>query len=243
MSESNAKGDQKNTAIQVLDSVGNQILAGSIVKMADPHGSWSSYQALVVSPYSELEGEGYTVPVFFNREVCASNFSYSAYGAKFGDKEALILPVGQWDSLHTASCAKGEIDFLLKEENWKVCPRIRFFKPEELIVIQRWDLEVLCKRIFQRMWHTLYGLPFGGKFQAEEYQCWFEGCVEPALAEAALGNCWGTVSVYCLCKTHHKEVHGKCSDGFSPMKQSLFLADGRPLSREGKILTPVESRQ
>lgn len=244
MTESETQ-DAQSVPVQVLDSVGNQILPGSIVKMADPHGSWSRHQALVVSPHSDIEGEGYTVPVFFNREVSASNFSNSAWGAQSGDKKArTILPVSEWDSSHIASCARGETDFILNEESWKDCPRIRFFKPEELVVIQRWDIEVLCKRIFPRMWNMSYGLPFRGKFQAEEYQCWYEGCVEPALAEVALGNCWGTVSAYCLCKTHHKEVHGKCSDGFSPMKQSLFLVDGRKLSREGEILAPaVESEQ
>lgn len=206
----------------VLDALGMPILKGSIVGMSDPQGPWSLFQGLVVSPYSDIEGEKYTVPVFFNAEVCYSHFqTYRAQGSG-------IPGVRDWDKEHLASCKRGEVEFLFEEGVWQQCPRVLFFKPEELVVCDRWKLDTLCQRLFKNLWHSLCvpPPPFDGLPQM--YLCWMEGCMSQA-TQTALCNAQGQVAPFCVCDICHARVNGLLVDWFPESKNPILLADGNPV--------------
>ena len=205
-----------NTDNQVLGADGKPITAGIIVGMKDK-GPWSRFQGFVVAPFSEIEGEGYTVAVFFGTEVESSRFNFS-----FWDVE-------KWDSQHREDLAINNWPFLFQDNLWQKCPRVVFFRPKELVVQESWSLETLAERIFPRYYHTLYDWPEGISQTSSSYQCFQKECQSVA-TRVALFNVWGLVYPIHVCDTCFPKINGWCGDDLPEMKKPLLLANGEPVT-------------
>ena len=203
----------------IVDAKGNPINRLAIVGMSDPHGPWSQYQGLVVEPNSNIEGLNYTVAVYFYSEVCQSNFFGSMAEAR------------KWDNLYAKEDRKSETDFLFKDDAWKKSPRVRFFKPSELIVLQAWGHETLANRMFKRNYHSLFRIPPSLPQSPDAFMCWIEECRNPA-TEVALCNIWGSVYPLFTCKACGQQFNGMCSDDLPPMKNPHMTPDGKPIGME-----------
>ncbi len=191
----------------ILDSKGQPIQKGSIVGMADPQGHWSLYQGLVVEPRTDLEGDDYTVAVFFDQEVCGSNFRCRSWL-----KKGLMDPA-EWDKQHRTD----RHELLLTTEHWKICPRIVFFQPKELVVEDAWKFEHLVNRVFPEYWQC-YTIPF--PLLPGSHACWIEGC--PGVAtDMALVNVWGSIYPLYVCRPCFKKWNGVRSDGPPEHKKPL----------------------
>lgn len=191
----------------VLDSKGRQILKGSIVGMTDPQGYWSSYQGLVVEPYSDMEGDGYTVAVFFDREVPESDFHYRGWLNK-----GLMNPT-EWDRQLRPDYQKA----LLTTERWTLCPRIVFFRPEELVVESAWKLEHLIKRQFPTYWFS-YAIAF--PLIPGSHACWMKECSNLA-TDMALVNVWESIYPTYVCRPCFEKWNGIRLDDLPPHKEPL----------------------
>ena len=76
-----------NTQKEIFDSNGRLINQGAIVGMSSNYGPLSEFQGLVVSPYSEIESDGYCVAIFFGTEVCTSRFNFSLHEVHAWDQQ------------------------------------------------------------------------------------------------------------------------------------------------------------
>ncbi|MES3006018.1 MAG: hypothetical protein V4664_03675 [Patescibacteria group bacterium] len=210
----------KEKQLDILDAKGQPILKGSIVGMIDPCGHWSRYQGLVLELRSDIEDQGYTVAVFFNREVDQSYF--------FARRSRRLLPVREWDREFLQQCVKGDTSFLLVDDAWKKCPRVIFFRPKELAVQGDWKIKTLAKRLFGNSYHRLYLLSAGLPSSPSAYQCWLEGCAAPA-TRTALFNVCGSVYPMYTCEACFSKNNGFCGDDLPPMKKPMLAVDGTPI--------------
>jgi len=208
------------TESTIVDSKGNPINRLSIVGMSDPQGYWASYQGLVVDQKSDIEGSEHTVAVYFYNEVCSSNF--------FGLPKGNVETVRDWDRQYGESNRNSETDFLFVGDVWKESPRVKFFKPNELVVLQTWGLEVLATRLFDRRYHTLHGISSGLPQTPDAYMCWIEECRNPA-SGLALCDIWGAVFPLFVCKTCRQHFNGRCSDDLPQRKDPHLTPDGTPI--------------
>lgn len=192
----------------VLDAKGQPILKGSVVSMADRESAWFSYQGLVAEPHSDMEGDGYTVPVFFDKEVCASHFRFWGHG----DRD-IMMDTDHWDRQHGANAQKE----ILSSDCWKICPRVRFFRPEELVVDNEWKFENLVRRQFSEFWvyHTINFPLVPGT-----HPCWIGECAEVA-SETALVNVWGSIYPIYVCPGCFQKWNGFRMDGLPTLKEPL----------------------
>ncbi len=204
----------------IVDAKGKPINRLSIVGMSDAHGPWSPYQGLVVDPNSDLEGTEHIVAVYFYGEVCSSNF--------FSLPRGSTGTVRDWDGLYGGNDRDSETDFLFFGDAWKECPRVKFFKPSELVVLQTWGLEQLASRLFDRRYHTLHGISEVLPQTPDAYMCWIEECRNPA-SGLALCNIWGVVFPLFVCKTCRQHFNGRCSDDLPPRKNPHLTPDGTPI--------------
>ncbi len=187
----------------VLDSKSQPILKGSIVSMAEA-GNWSQYQGLVVDPDSKIEGDGYTVAVFFHREVGHIQFNQGTV-------------VREWDQMHEAELGGTNHDWILEERIWTDCPRVVFFRPDELAIESDWKLEFYAKRTFPRGFHTLFEFKDKSPFIPGSHECSIEGCSHPA-TRVALLNIWGSIYPVWVCEVCFVEFHGMCGDDLPARK-------------------------
>ncbi len=205
-----------STQKQVFDSKSRLITQGVIVGMSSPYGPLSEFQGLVVSPYSEIESDGYCVAVFFGTEVCQSRFNFS------------LFEVRAWDQQYQKEMMSGEMSFLFVDANWQKCPRVLFFRPDELVIQDRWKIETLAERLFKNRYHTLYSLPKGITEIPADYMCFRRGCENKA-TKVALCNIWGTVHPMHVCEKCFPETNGWCGDCLPERKKPFLLANGEPV--------------
>jgi hypothetical protein len=207
-----------NTIQKTLDAKGNQIISGTIVGMSDDDdgpGPWSPFQGLVVAPFSNIEGEEYTIAVFFDTEVNSSHFNFS-YGE-----------ISDWDTKHKKNLATGDMSFLLEDSVWRNCPRVRFFRHDELVIQEAWSIKTLAERIFKNRYHTLCSFK-GISLISSNYQCFLDGCNYKA-TRMALYNVWGSVYPMHVCGNCFSKTNGFCGDELPRLKKTFLLADGSPL--------------
>jgi hypothetical protein len=202
----------------VFDAVGKPIACQSIVGMKE-NGPWSGFQGFVVAPFSELEDDGYTVAVFFGREVQPSRFNFPFW------------EIDKWDSQHSRDLAIDGWPFLLQDNLWQKCPRVVFFRPNELVVQEFWRIETLAERVFPRKYHSVYGWPKGVSYTSLSYQCFRKDC--PSVAtRVALWNVWGSVYPIHVCDGCFSKTNGWCGDDLPELKKPLLLANGEPVTTQ-----------
>jgi hypothetical protein len=183
----------------VLDAAGNPLSQGSIVGMyIDPDdedsggGIFDDYQGVVMTPFSngflcKHQYPHHTVPVFFGSEV-------SAYKFMNPDSSEGDILVDDWDKCkaYKIPVKYGEFDFLWENDDplWKRCPRIRWFMPNELIVVDGFDIKNLANRVYPNLWHHISSLKDCYPKKPGTYLCMCEGCQNKASC-TTLYNCWG----------------------------------------------------
>jgi hypothetical protein len=204
-----------NTQKDIVDSKGNKLGWGMIVGMSSNDGPWSKFQGFVITPYSDLEGKEYCVAVFFGTEVCPSRFNFPMY------------EVDDWDRQHEKEMGINDLAFLFPDPVWQKCPRVVFFKPDELVVQNGWNIETLAQRIFRSRFHTLYGWPKGITETSADYMCFRKECQARA-TKVALWNVWGSVYPLHVCEKCFPETNGWCADDLPEIKKTFFLANGTP---------------
>ena len=178
---------------------------GDIVGMKDD-GPWSPYQGLVVDPNSTIEGDGYCVAVYFDREVSADHFRARDSG------------IESWDEKYGKG---GGSEAVLSDSNLiTTCPRIVFFRPDELVVEAEWKIEHLAYRTFRRNnVHTVNSVK-DFVFKSGTHACWLEGC-ESVAVKPAFFNVWGSVFLICTCQACFEKTNGWCGDSLPQLKKSL----------------------
>lgn len=192
-------------------------MSGSIVGMSDPDGQWSRHQGLVTNECTYHDSREYTVAVFFNLEISSIHFHVIDYPK-----------IESWDKRHGKECRNGDTDFLFADSVWKECPRIVFFRPDELVVEEDWRITALAERIFPDRWHHIYDLKEGYPTRPEAYRCWMEGCRSPA-TRRALFNAWGSVQAFFVCSDCFPKVNGWCGDSFPRTKHLLYTPEGKAI--------------
>lgn len=204
-----------NKEVRVLDSNGQPIVCRSIVGMKK-NCPWYKFQGLVVAPYSEIEGNGYTVAVFFGREVAPSQFNFP------------WLDVEKWDKQYAKDLAVDDGSFLLKDDLWKTCPRVVFFQPRELLVRDSWSIVTLAERLFPGFHHSVFGWPKGIIRTSSIYRCFLKDC-QLVATRVALFNVWGSVCPIHVCDECFSKTNGCCGDSLPEMKNPFLLANGQPV--------------
>ena len=202
-----------NTKKEFFDSKGGLINQGAIVGMSSDYGPLSEFQGLVVSSYSEIESDGYCVAVFFGTEVCPSRFNFSLY------------EVRAWDQRYQKEMLSGELSFLFVDAVWQKCPRMIFFRPNELVIQNNWKIETLAQRLFKNRYHTLYSLPKGITEISADYMCFRKECRNNAV-KVALCNASGSVYPMHVCEKCFPETNGWCGDCLPERKKPFLLANG-----------------
>lgn len=206
---------------QIVDAKGQPLLKGAIVEMSSSDGNWSGHQGIVVEPHSDIEGPEYSVAVFFNREVPDHEFNHWSRI----NKERGIMSCTEWDVRYGGVCRNSEMDFLWKDDVWKRCPRVIFFKPDELVVVAGWKNAALVVRLFKGHYHSVFSFCDGFP-QPDTCFCFFRSCQAPA-TRLAFGNVWGSVFPLYTCVTHFRDLNGVCADEL-PIKKQALLLDGTP---------------
>jgi hypothetical protein len=199
----------------VLDSKSQPILKGSIVGAIETT-KWDQYQGLVLDPNSEAEGNGFTVAVFFHREVCSSQFNQGTV-------------VREWDQRHEAELADTNHDWILEERTWTDCPRVVFFRPDELVVEPDWKLEFYVKRTFPNGFHALFELKDKSSFIPGSHECTLVECHHPA-TRVALLNVWGSIYPVRTCEGCFAKFHGMCGDELPARKPHPVPIDAKVLA-------------
>jgi hypothetical protein len=206
-----------NAQVQAFDANKNPILCQSIVEVRGD-SLWCGFQGLVVAPYSELEGEGYTVAVFLDRDIPSSDFN----GAYFPE-------IDDWDAQYQEQLKTLDRSFLLKDDCWQKCPRVVFFQPNELLIQDSWSIQTLAKRVFPYSHHTLYNWPKGITPISSRYRCFCSECSSIA-TQIALFNVWGSVYPMHVCEECFTKIHGWCGDDLPKIKKPFLLATGEPVA-------------
>ncbi len=204
-----------NAADQVFDSKGTLIACLSIVGMRET-GPWSDHQGIVLAPFSEMEGDGYTVAVFFGTEVAHHKFN-----SPFRD-------IRDWDNTYGKDLEIGDYSFLLKDELWKKCPRVVFFQPGELVVQEGWSILTLAERLFSNNYHSVYRWSRGISPTSSLYRCFLKECQSTA-TKVALFNASGSVCPLHVCDECSGETNGWYGDIMPELKDPFLLANGEPV--------------
>jgi hypothetical protein len=204
-----------NTQKEIFDSKDRLVTQGAIVGMSDNYGPLSEFQGLVVSPYSEIESDGYCVAVFFGTEVCPSRFNFSFH------------EVNAWDRQYQKEMRSGEFSFLFADAVWQKCPRIIFFRPNELVIQDRWKIQTLAERLFKDRYHCVYGFPKGITETSADYMCFRKECKNKA-TRLALWNVWGSVYPIHVCEDCFPKTNCWCGDSLPDLKKPFLLANGEP---------------
>ena len=201
----------------------SEILKGSIVEVLEKGWKWSPYQGLqglVVNPDSDIEGEGYSVAVFFNLEVSSSKFCLPDKG---------VVPIKEWDEEYGDQCRREEVDFLFEEDAWKQCSRIIFFRPEELIVQNEWKIQNLARRVFPKeIVRTVYVFSDYLPKNPNLHMCHIRECGAQA-RKTALFNFQGSVHPIHVCEDCFSKTNGMSGDALPLSKVPLLSFDGKPM--------------
>lgn len=207
----------------VLDARGVEIKKESIVEMSEPDGPWSKYQGLVVCPNSDINGDEYTVAVYFYREVPDNMLACTRTDR---------ISLDQWSTFYDTPDRLSKVEFLFDEgERWRKSPRVRFFEPSELVVVPNWKHTLLAERMFRSTYHFVSSLdPKLYSTNPNEYLCEIDGCNNRA-SQTCLYNVWGTVFVHYMCPSCTEKYHGLCGDIQPRIKQ-------RPLNPKGQPVIP-----
>lgn len=204
--------------IEITDVAGAPLIPGSIVEMSDSDGHWSEYQGLVMVPDSEIEDDGYSVAVFFDKEVSSSRFWFNPTR-----KDPNLIPILDWDHDYGRLSIEEKTTLLLKDDFWKKCPRVRFFRPEELKIVPFWKIETLVKRLFGSMYQSYFTIQ--SDLPPNAFMCWCADCQNRA-EKLALYNFWGTVYPYNVCAECFPKINGICGESSPKTKKPILLADG-----------------
>jgi hypothetical protein len=210
---------------EIVDIAGAPLVPGAIVEMSDSDGPWSEYQGLVMVPDSEIEDQGYSVAVFFDNEVSESRFGFC-----HPKKDSGILSFRDWDSRYGRLNIDEKKAILLNDDFWKRCPRVQFFRPEELKVVPFWKTKNLAKRLFGNRYHTVYTLLYD--LPPTAFMCWCVDCQNQA-EKLALYNFWGTVYSYYVCQGCFEKINGICGESCPEIKKPILLTDGSVFQKKG----------
>lgn len=187
-----------------FDRTGKLILPGEIVSIPDKELYFHGDQGLVVCTDNDDE-EGHFISVFFDVEVSDGQFNDWAQASSWGRKH---WREPRWPMIGNQQLAD-------------TCPRVRRFKPEELLVDDEWHIEKIASRGAGpggATWRysTIPGRPFvsGG------YACFLPGC-ENIATEIAFPNVWGTMGIIYTCRGCYSKVHGVRGDSYPEMKNPL----------------------
>ncbi len=186
--------------------------------MSDLDGLWSEYQGLVIVPDSEIEDDGYSVAVFFDKEVPSNQFR-----SRPVRKDSTLISLLDWDHDYGRLNIEEKTTLLLKDDFWKRCPRIQFFRPSELKVVPFWNIETLAKRLFGRMF--FYYHVISSVLPPTSFMCWCADCQNQA-EKLALYNFCGTVYPYYVCSECFTKINGICGESCPKTKNPVLLVDG-----------------
>lgn len=211
-----------NTNSPVLDINGVEITPGCIAGFPEGYQGNKSAQGLVILSHCEDREDGYTVPVYFFPEC--ERYNLRVYSDSADD----------WKRRFSEQRNRGESRFLFEDENWRNCPFVVFFKPDEIRVDKFWSLETLVQRYFPSYHHTCFCLPKGVERDPSLYQCFLEGCTNTA-STMFLYNFWGSVYPMHICKKCQDEkFRGRdriAGESMPKLKRPFMLADGTPVQK------------
>ncbi len=188
-----------------FDTTGKRlILLGDIVTIPDRELYFHGDQGLVVHTDNKDE-EGHFISVFFDVEVSEGQFHDWPEASSWA-KEHWFEP--RWPMIGNIELANS-------------CPRVTRFKPEELQVVDEWDISKIAVRGAGpggACWthSTIPGKPF----ISGAYLCFLPGC-ENVATEIAFPNCWGTMGIVYTCRDCFSQVHGMRGDSYPEMKNPL----------------------
>lgn len=214
----------------VLDADGKPISSKCIVQIINPESILSGRQGIVMDPYSAIVGDGFCVAVFLNLEVDQHHFFFQSR-SRVNDQ---IESIRSWDHKFGQQCIEGDIEFLFQNDQWKKCPRILHFRPQDLAIRKYWSVKVLADRVF-RDYHHYEPYLIGPEYPQDPcaYKCWIEGCGQPG-SRIALYNFWGSILTYCTCDQCFKGIHGYRGESEPKCKKQILFADGTPVPVPGK---------
>ena len=201
----------------------SNIFKKSIVGVLKKGWKWSPYQGLqglVIDPESDIEG--YCVAVFFNLEVSSSKFCPLDKG---------VVPIKEWDEEHGDQCRMGEVDFLFIDDAWKKCPRIVFFRPEELVVQDVWEIGSFARRVFRKeIVRSVYIFPDYLPKEPNLHMCHIRECAAQA-TKTALFNFQCSVYPIHVCDSCFPKTNGMFGNALPRCKVPLLSFDGKPMVR------------
>jgi hypothetical protein len=174
----------------IVDVAGSPLLLESIVTVVGEETSFTNYQGLVLDVRSGHEPEDGSIAVFFNKEVEPEKFSN-------------WIDVREWRGKDPTP------------KDYKNCPRVVCFLPNELRVEQRWSSKTLMGRTFgsglHARWHS-FSHP-KRPLVPNVHLCHLQDCPSGLHAtQSAFINVWGTVIEVYVCEPCHKRTHGMCAD-------------------------------
>lgn len=208
---------QTTTVGSIVNSAGGVICRGSVVSPVNNVVTWSGHQGLVVAPHTNLNGCVYSVAVFFNVEVDRCDFSTHAHI----HQRCGLMSVQDWDDRY-GLMSRENIDFLYENDLWKECPRVIFFRPDELVLTGRFRLQTLAKRIFGDQFRRFNH--YTGRqshLPLKLHLCRHSACREQA-TKIALLCVMGDVYPIPTCADCFKKTHGHCADQLPSLKRTSF---------------------
>lgn len=163
-----------------------QLVVGSVVRITEADFYVYECEGVVVDTNSDLSPEDGPIAVFFDREVETLDFN--------GPRSAR-----RWNGPTP------------NKENYRTCPRVLCFKPDELMVIPQFSLETLANRRFPDRWH--HARSIRAPLVPNMFKCHLADCKSGLMAtERSLFNFWGTVIDYYTCIECHQKIDGMAGD-------------------------------
>jgi len=166
------------------DPQGAQIMIGSVVTVVGEGFTLQNRAGLVLDLESKENPENGPIAVFFDREV--ENYRFDI-GFSVTEK---------WDGKRPTL------------ENYRDCPRVCYFRAEELRVELEFGTKTMADRMFGNMgWHQVYSLPF--RLERGTHACQLEACRSGKLAtERSFVNLCGAVCEVYTCTDCHPRANG-----------------------------------
>jgi len=197
----------------------SEIFKRSIVEVVNKNSGWASYQGLVIDPQFAIRNGELRVAVFFFPEVESFNFRFHRRG---------VMLIDEWDENYSDQCRNGYVDFLFINDDWKRCPRVVFFRPEELVVQYEWHIKKLARRLFLETHRSVCGFSDFLPKNPSLHMCHLRDCGAQA-TKIALFCVSGSVYPAYVCDICFSEINGMRMGDFPACKIPLLSFDGKPM--------------
>ena len=163
-----------------------ELKVGSIVRITDEDFWIYDSEGIVVDTNSDAYPEDGPIAVFFDKEV----ETLDIHGPEEAESWSGPIPT---------------------QENYRECPRVLWFQPNELMVISQFSLKTLADRRFPGMWH--HTRAFSAPLVPNVFKCHLADCKSGLMAtERSLFNFWGTVIDFYTCTECHEAIDGMGGD-------------------------------